>query len=103
MVIFRDQLFTFFGSCNTHRYDPAFDAWSSLKHLHLKSFSRQVAVIRGQIYAIDVEDERQNKSTIERYNIESWSWESVIAAGDCLYVLGGKTKSQKRNRYHGFR
>ena len=101
MVTFRDQLFTFDGLYNTHRYDPTFDAWSSLKHLHLSSYWKRVAVVRGQIYAIDVEGE-QSKSTIERYHVGSWSWESiftshkgcrkdscVIAAGDCLYVLGG--------------
>ena len=105
MVTFRDQLFIFNESNSTHRYDPAFDAWSSLKHLQLSSNSRQVAVIRGQIYAIDIEG-GQSESTIERYNMGSWSWESiftsrrgcrqhccVIAAGDCLYVLGGKRES----------
>ena len=114
MVTFRDQLFTFDGSYNTHRYDPAFDAWSSLKHLHLSSNSKRVAVIRGQIYAINVEGE-QNKSTIERYNMGSWSWESiftsrrgcredscVIAAGDCLYVLGGKSESREQARHYGY-
>ena len=105
MVIFRDQLFSFNGRFNTHRYDPAFDCWSSLQRLDLSS-SKRVAVIRGQIYAIDV-DRGQNKSTIERYNMESWSWESiftspegcredscVVAAGDCMYVLGGKPSQQ---------
>ena len=111
MVTFRDQLFTFNGSYNTHRYDPAFDAWSPLKHLHLSSNWKRVAVIRGQIYAIDVEGE-QSKSTIERYNMGSRSWESVltsrkgcredscvIAAGDCLYVLGGKSESREQARH----
>ena len=102
MVAFRDQLFAFNGSCNTHRYDPAFDGWSSFQRLHLSSSWKRVAFIRGQIYAIDVVGE-QRESTIERYNMGSWSWESiftsrkgcreescVIAAGDCLYVLGGR-------------
>ena len=96
MVTFRDQLFTFNGSCNTHRYDPAFDAWSSLKYLHLSSNSKRVVVIRGQIYTIDV-DRHTKKSTIERYSMASCSWEKiftshegcnylscVVAAGDCM-------------------
>ena len=127
MVTFRDQLFTFDGSCNTHRYDPAFDAWSSLQRLRLSSNSKRVAVIRGQIYAINVEGE-ERESTIERYNMGSWSWESIlrpsswlsifrssfqegvlkshrgcrkdfciVVAGDCLYVLGGKSELQQQS------
>ena len=105
MVTFRDQLFTFHESYITHRYDPAFDGWSSLKHLHL-SYSKRVAVIRGQIYAIAV-DRKNEKSTIERYSMGSYSWEKiftshegcrdyscVVAAGDCMYVLGGKPLQQ---------
>ena len=101
MVIFRDQLFSFNGRLSTHRYDPAFDCWSSLQRLYLSSDSKQVAVIRGQIYAIGV-DTRQYKFTIQRYNMKSLSWESIftspegcredsciVAAGDCMYVLGG--------------
>ena len=106
MVTFRDQLFTFNRSCSTHRYDPGFDAWTSLKHLHLSSYSKQVAVVRGQIYAIDV-DGNTEKSTVERYSMGSYSWEKVftshegcrdyscvVAAGDCMYVLGGKPLQQ---------
>ena len=106
MVIFRDQLLAFNGGCSTYRYDPAFECWSSLQHWQPPfSYWKQVAVIRGQIYAIGV-DRGQNKSTIERWchgHMVSWSWESiftshegcredscVVAAGDCLYVLGGK-------------
>ena len=113
MVTFRDQLLTFNGRWSTHRYDPVFDGWSSLPRFYLSSFDeKRVAVIRGQIYAIDVVGE-QSKSTIERYNMGSWSWESiftsrrgyrkdscVIAAGDCLYVLGGKRESQQQDRHN---
>ena len=108
MVTFRDQLFTFNESCSTHLYNPAFDAWSSLPRLHLSSFSKRVAVIRGQIYAIDVAGE-QNESTIERYNMGSWAWEKivtsregcrdyscVVAAGDRMYVLGGELLQEER-------
>ena len=111
MVTFQDQLFAFNGSCNTHRYDPAFDAWSSLKHLHLSSYSNQVTVIRGQFYAIDVDRETE-KSTIERYSMGSSSWEKmftshegcrdfscVVAAGDCMYVLGGEPLQQRGGKH----
>ena len=113
MVILRDQLLTFNGYGNTHRYDPAFDGWSSLQRLHIYSYSesKQMAVIRGQIYCIDV-DRLQNKSTIERYNMESLSWESIftspegcredsciVAAGDCMYVLGGELLQQEVREY----
>ena len=107
MVTCRDQLFTFNGSSNTHRYDPAFDAWSSLKHLRLSSYSKRVTVIRGQIYVIHV-DGITEKSTIERYSMGSCSWEKiftshegcrnhscVVAAGDCMYVLGGEYSERK--------
>ena len=90
MVTFRDQLFTFNARCNSHRYDPAFDAWSSLKHLHLSSYSNRVAVIRGQIYALAVEWITE-KSTIERYSMGSCSWEKfsrlVMVAGITVVLL----------------
>ena len=61
-----------------------------------------MAVVRGQIYAINV-DKNTKKSTVERYDEGLWSWETilssdegcrdnscVVAAGNCLYVLGGR-------------
>ena len=111
MVTFRDQLFTFDGSYNTHRYDPAFDARSSLKHLHLSSNLKRLAVITGQIYAIHVHRSIE-ESTIERYSMGSCSWEKmftshegcrdyscVVAAGDCMYVLGGEPLQQGGGEY----
>ena len=111
MITFRDQLFIFDGSFDTHRYDPAFDTWSSLKNLRLFPYSRRVAVIRGQIYAIAV-DGYTEKSTIERYSVGLCSWEKiftshegcrdyscVVAAGDCMYVLGGKPSQQGGGEY----
>ena len=116
MVIFQDQLLTFNGRCNTHRYDPVFDGWSYLPRLHLSPFWKWVAVIRGHIYAINVKTNvramEQVKSTIERYNMGSWSWESIftsnrgcredfciVVAGDCLYVLGGSTELHRLARH----
>ena len=72
-----------------------------MRHLQLSSFPAGVVVVRGQIYAITL-DLSTNKSTIERYSVGSCSWEKiftshegcrdyscVVAAGDCMYVLGG--------------
>ena len=48
MVTFRDQLLTFNGSYNTHRYDPALDGWSSLPRLHLSSYDRSPCCRRAK-------------------------------------------------------
>ena len=111
MVTFRDQLFVFVGRYNTYLYDPAFDAWSSLKRLRLSYDEKQVAVIRGQIYALHV-DRNTEKCTIERYSMGSCSWEKiftsherfrnyscVVAAGDCMYVLGGEPLWRRGQEY----
>ena len=111
MIVFRDQLFTFNGTRRADRYDPAFDIWSSMRHMQLSSNYTSVAVVRGQIYAIDV-DQNTEKSTIERYSMGSCSWEKiftshegcrdyscVVAAGDCMYVLGGEPTQQRGGAY----
>jgi len=104
MITFRDQLYTFTGYSYAERYDPVFNSWASLEGLTL-SYTKLAAVVRGQIYAIDV-DRSANKTTIERFDIGLRSWETVllsdkgcrndpcvVAAGNCLYVLGGKQRS----------
>ena len=109
-IVFRDQLFTFFVTRRAERYDPVFDNWSCMKHLQLSSSYARVAVVRGQIYAIAV-DRTTSKSTIERYNVDSCSWEKiftspegcrdeccVVAAGDCMYVLGGEPFQESLRR-----
>ena len=101
MIKFRDQLYTFTGGSNAERYDPVSNGWASLEGLSL-SYGKLVAVVRGQMYAIDV-DKNTKKSTVERYDEGLWSWETilssdegcrdnscVVAAGNCLYVLGGR-------------
>ena len=102
MIKFRDQLYIFPGSHEeAERYDPVFNSWGSLQDIRI-SQTKRVAVVRGQIYGIDI-DRRNGKSTIERYDVELWSWQSifsstegcredacVIAAGNFLYVLGGR-------------
>jgi len=101
MIKFHDQLYAFTGDSNAERYDPVFDSWASLKSLTL-SYTKRAAVVRGQIYAINV-DIRAKKTTIERFDVGLRSWETVllsdegyrgnscvVAAGNCLYVLGGQ-------------
>jgi len=101
MIKFHDQLYAFTGDSNAERYDPVFDSWASLKSLTL-SYTKLAAVVRGQIYAINVEIIAK-KTTIERFDVGLRSWETVllsdkgcrddscvVAAGNCLYVLGGE-------------
>ena len=101
MIKFRDQLYIFPGNHElAERYDPVFNSWGSLRGIR-RSQTKRVAVVRGQIYGINI-DRRNGKSTIERYDVGLWSWQSilsspegcrhdacVIAAGNFLYVLGG--------------
>ncbi len=99
MVKFRDQLHTFSQIVKAERYDPAFNVWSTLD---LSTNSAVVSVIKGEIYAIEVITSTR-KSTIKLYNVELCSWQTVlsshegcrveccvVAAGNHLYVLGGK-------------
>ena len=105
MIVFREQLFIFY--IKPKRYDPVFDCWSSVRHLRFSPRSAEVVVVRGQIYTIAV-NRYKKESTIQRYSVGSCSWEKiftshegcrhyscVVAAGDCMYVLGGKP-SQRR-------
>ena len=98
MMNYRDQLYTFhFGKAE--RYDPVFNGWSTLDFS--SSRSAVVTVVKGQLYAIEVTS--TEKSTIQRYSVERCSWQTVlssdegcregscvVAAGNHLYVLGGK-------------
>ena len=100
MINYRDQLYAFhFGKAE--RYDPVVNGWSSLD-LTIISCTK-VAVVRGEIYAIEVNTASTKKSTIKRYNIERCSWQKVlschegcrlescvVAAGNHLYVCGGR-------------
>ena len=103
MITFRDQLYAFTGGSNTEKYDPVFDGWASLRGFTL-SCRKLAAVVRGQIYAID---RSARKTTIERFDVGLRSWETVllsdkgcrddscvVAAGNCLYVLGGEHPQQ---------
>ena len=103
MTSYRDQLYVFPPYRTAERYDPVFNGWSTLD-LQLSGTTRsaKVAVVRGEIYAIEV-NASTKKSTINRYNIERCSWQTVfsslkgcredscvVAAGNHLYVCGGR-------------
>ena len=99
MIKFRDQLFTFTKSQGSERYDPIFNDWSALKS-HVDSCD--VAVIKGEIYAVQVNATDQSTAVI-KYNVELCRWETVdlsfdqdcrvktcvVAAGRHLYMIGG--------------
>ena len=100
MISYREQLYVFSSFSKAERYDPSFNSWSSLDLS--KALSAKVAVVRGEIYAIDV-NTLSKKSTIERYDVERCSWQTVlsshegcredscvVAAGNHLYVCGGR-------------
>ena len=107
MVVLRDNLFIFAGfDRKPKQYYPFFNSLSSVRHLQWFNRYTQVAVVRGQIYAID---RTRHKSTIQRYSVGTCSWERiftshegcrdhscVVAAGDCMYVLGGELLQRER-------
>ena len=113
MIKFRDQLFTFTKSQGSERYDPIFNDWSALKS-HVDSCD--VAVIKGEIYAVQVNATDQSTAVI-KYNVELCRWETVdlsfaqdcrvytcvVAAGRHLYMIGGwkstETFFAKCNRF----
>ena len=99
MISYRDQLYVFPPYSKAERYDPVVNGWCTLD-LSTTRFAK-VAVVRGEIYAIEVDTSTQ-KSTIQKYNIELCSWQTVlsshegcredscvVAAGNRLYVCGG--------------
>ena len=100
MLSYRDELYAFPSNGKGERYDPVVNSWSTLD-LPTTS-STKVAVVRGEIYAIDVNTSTK-KSTVKRYDFERCSWQTVfsshecccslescvVAAGNHLYVCGG--------------
>ena len=102
MISYRDQLYAFPSYGKGERYDPVVNGWCTLD-LSTTS-STKVAVVRGEIYAIEV-NTSMKKSTIKRYDVERCSWQTilsshegcreascVVAAGNHLYVCGGGKK-----------
>jgi len=106
MINPRDQLYAFPSVGKAERYDPVFDCWSTLDHLEWPSEDpAKVTVVRGEIYAIKVNTSTK-KSTIKRFNVERCSWQTVlsshkgcrvhscvVAAGNHLYVCGGRLEN----------
>ena len=100
MINYRDQLYAFPSDCKAERYDPVFNGWSTLDMSTTRS--AKVAVVRGEIYSLETNTSLK-KSTIKRFNVERCSWQtvlsshegcrvesSVVAAGNHLYVCGGR-------------
>ena len=113
MMNYRDQLYVFPLYGKAQRYDAAFNGWSSLDLA--VTGSTKVAVLRGEIYAIEVNTSTK-KSTIKRYEVERCSWQTVlsshegfredscvVAAGDHLYVCGGRLENDFVTRAERFK
>ena len=104
MIKFRDQLFTFSNSEGSERYDPIFNDWSALKS---RVDSSNVAIVKGQIYTVQVNTADQS-TTVIKYNVELCRWETVdltfdqdcrvntcvVAVGRHLYMIGGWKNTQ---------
>ena len=104
MLSYRDQLYAFPSDGNGERYDPVVNSWCTLD-LSTTRFTK-VAVVRGEMYAIEVSRFRPKNSTIKKYDVERCSWQTVlssqkgcrvescvVAAGNHLYVCGGRLKN----------
>ena len=105
MISYRDQLYVFPPDGKAERYDPVFNGWSTLD-LSI-TWSSKVAVVSGEIYAIEVNTSRK-KSTVKRYDVERCSWQTVlsshegcredscvVATGNHMYVCGGRLGNRK--------
>ena len=99
VIRYQDQLYVFPRYCPAERYDPVYNSWSTLD---FSSNSATVVVIKGEIYALEI-DTLCEESTIKRYNVDMCSWQTVltsnqacriescvVAAGHHLYSFGGK-------------
>ena len=99
MISYHDELCAFPPDGKVERYDPVVNGWCTLDLS--TTMSTKVAVVRGEIYAIEVNTSTK-KSTIKRYDVERCSWQTVlsshegcrecscvVAAGNHLYVCGG--------------
>ena len=100
MINYREQLYAFLCDGKAERYDPVVNGWSTLDLFTTRS--SKVAVVSGQIYAIEV-TKSTKQSTVKRYDFERCSWQTVlsshegcrlescvVAAGNHLYVCGGR-------------
>ena len=111
MINFHEQLYAIRGY-HAQRYDPVFDIWATLR-LDIPYRTEYVGVCRGQLYAINIDDNETTgrTSTVKKFDVESNSWQAVhssswgcrydsciVAAGNCLYVLGGGTTRSYSNQ-----
>ena len=99
VIKFRDQFYSFSGNSKAEKFDPLFNSWTVID-MALSYKSDRVAVVRGQIYALEV-NTIDIKTTVKRFDSELSTWQTilsregcrvsscVVSAGDCLYVLGG--------------
>ena len=100
LIKFRDQLLTSTNCQISERYDSIFNVWSEL---NLSIDSAKLAVLKGEIYAVEVEIYGSRKTVTKRYNVKQCVWETihtyheqcrqdacVIAAGRHLYSFGGR-------------
>ena len=103
MLSYRDQLYAFPSDRKGERYDPVVNSWCTFDLSF--TWSTKVAVVRGEIYAIEVSTSMET-STVKKYDVERCSWKTVlsshegcrfescvVAAGNHLYVCGGRIKS----------
>ena len=104
MINLRDQMYSFPSVGKAERYDPVLNGWSTLD-LSTKG-SAKVTVLKGEIYSLEI-NASSKKSTIKRFNVEQCSWQTVlsshkgcreyscvVAAGNHLYVCGGRRKGE---------
>ncbi|KAM7446312.1 hypothetical protein ABFA07_005352 [Porites harrisoni] len=111
MINFHDQLYTINGY-QFQRYDPVFRIWTTLR-LDILYGTGYAGVCRGQIYVINIDSNETSgrTSTVKNFDVESNSWQTVhssnwgcrydsciVAAGNCLYVLGGGTTRSYSNQ-----
>ena len=113
MINFHEQLYAIRGY-HAQRYDPVFDIWATLR-LDMPYGTQYVGVCRSQLYAIHIDNNETagKTSTVKKFDVESYSWQPVhssnwgcrydsciVAAGNCLYVLGGDaTRSYSHPEY----
>ena len=103
MLSCRYQLYAFPFDGKGERYDPVVNSWCTLDLSTTQS--TKVTVVRGEIYAIEV-NLSMEISTVKRYDVERCSWQAVLSshegcredscvvvADNHLYVCGGRIKN----------